>query len=41
MTDVRISQLPCMKTTVDSLTKAGVEFEVYDNIGTEPTEERC
>ncbi|XP_026463976.1 probable hydroxyacid-oxoacid transhydrogenase, mitochondrial [Ctenocephalides felis] len=38
MTDVHIGKLPCMQTAVDSLTRAGISFEVYDNIGSEPTE---
>lgn len=40
MTDVHIGKLPCMQTAVDSLTRAGISFEVYDNIGSEPTEKR-
>lgn len=40
MTDPYLAKLAPVKTTVDSLTKNGVKFEVYENVRVEPTEER-
>jgi hydroxyacid-oxoacid transhydrogenase len=40
MTDVNIAKLPPLKTSLDSLTREGVKFEVYDKIRVEPTEAR-
>ncbi|GLH05692.1 Probable hydroxyacid-oxoacid transhydrogenase, mitochondrial [Gryllus bimaculatus] len=39
MTDPYIAKLSPLKVTVDSLTKNGVNFEVYDKVRVEPTEE--
>lgn len=39
MTDPYIGKLSPLKVTVDSLTKNGVKFEVYDKVRVEPTEE--
>lgn len=39
-TDKTVAGLPAMKQAVDSLTKAGVNFEVYDDVRVEPTNER-
>lgn len=39
-TDKNLAQLPPMKATVDALTKAGVNFTVYDDVRVEPTDER-
>lgn len=39
MTDPYLAKLAPVKTTVDSLTKNGVKFEVYENVRVEPTEE--
>lgn len=38
MTDPYISKLPPLKTTLDSLVKNNVQFEVYDKVRVEPTE---
>jgi Alcohol dehydrogenase, class IV len=40
MTDPNIAKLPPLKTVVDSLTREGVKFEVYDEVRVEPTEAR-
>jgi hydroxyacid-oxoacid transhydrogenase len=40
MTDPNIAKLPPLKTTLDSLTKEGVKYEVYDKVRVEPTEAR-
>jgi len=37
-TDKNVAQLPAMKVAIDSLTKAGVKFEVYDDVRVEPTD---
>ncbi len=39
-TDKNLINLPPMKATLDSLTKAKVNFEVYDDVRVEPTDER-
>lgn len=39
MTDPFISKLSPLKVTVDSLTKNGVNFEIFDKVRVEPTEE--
>ncbi|KAJ8923772.1 hypothetical protein NQ315_010354, partial [Exocentrus adspersus] len=39
MTDPYLLNLPPVKTTIDSLTKNGVVFQVYDRVRVEPTEE--
>jgi hydroxyacid-oxoacid transhydrogenase len=40
MTDTNIAKLPPLKTALDSLTREGVKFEVYDKVRVEPTEAR-
>ena len=40
MTDSKIVQLPAFTTALDSLTKAGVDYEVYDKTRVEPTDPR-
>lgn len=40
MTDPYLTKLTPVKTTIDSLTKHGVKFDVFDNVQVEPTEER-
>ncbi len=40
ITDVNIVKLPAFKVALDSLTKAGVQFEVYDQTRVEPTDAR-
>ena len=40
MTDPKIAKLPPLQATVDSLTKAGVRFEVFDKVRVEPTDGR-
>lgn len=40
ITDPNIAVLPPVKTVMDSLTKNGLKFEVYDKTRVEPTEER-
>lgn len=37
-TDKNLMNLPPMKTTLDSLTKAGINFKVYDDVRVEPTD---
>ncbi|RZC42836.1 hydroxyacid-oxoacid transhydrogenase, mitochondrial, partial [Asbolus verrucosus] len=39
MTDLNLVQLPPVQATVDSLTKNGVQFEVFDQVRIEPTDE--
>ena len=38
-TDKNLASLPVMKTTLDSLTKANVNYVVYDDVRVEPTDE--
>ena len=40
MTDPVLSNLPPVKTTLDSLSKHGVAFELYDRVRVEPTDYR-
>lgn len=40
MTDPNIAKLPPLKATVEALTKAGVNFEVFDKVRVEPTDGR-
>lgn len=39
MTDPNLRQLPPFKVTLDSLTKNGVAFQIYEQVRVEPTEE--
>jgi len=39
MTDSNLINLPAVKVTLDSLTKNGVKFDVFDKVRVEPTEE--
>nr|CAH7743372.1 unnamed protein product [Callosobruchus chinensis] len=39
VTDPHIAKLPPLKSTIDSLTKSGVKFDVYEKSRVEPTEE--
>jgi len=39
-TDKNLINLPAMKTTLESLTKAGVNYSVFDNVRIEPTDSR-
>nr|XP_031548045.1 hydroxyacid-oxoacid transhydrogenase, mitochondrial isoform X3 [Vicugna pacos] len=38
MTDKNLSQLPPVKTVMDSLVKNGINFKVYDSVRVEPTD---
>ena len=40
MTDKNLSKLPVMTTVVDALTKARVNFQVFDDVRIEPTDDR-
>lgn len=40
VTDPNVAALPPLKTVMDSLTKHGVKFEVFDKTRVEPTDER-
>lgn len=40
MTDSNLVKLSPVKTTIDSLTKHNVKFDVYDKVRVEPTDER-
>ena len=37
-TDKNVAQLPSVQVALDSLTKAGVNFKVYDDVRVEPTD---
>lgn len=39
MTDSNLVNLPPVKTAMDSLAKYGIEFEIYDRVRVEPTEQ--
>ncbi|KAL8182061.1 UNVERIFIED_CONTAM: Hydroxyacid-oxoacid transhydrogenase, mitochondrial [Gekko kuhli] len=39
MTDKTLCQLPPMKAVLDSLTKNGITFKLYDNVRVEPTDQ--
>lgn len=39
MTDPNLVNLQPVKSAIDSLTKQGIDFEVYDKVRVEPTEE--
>lgn len=39
MTDPNLINLAPVKTAIDSLTKHGVDFEIYDKVRVEPTEQ--
>lgn len=38
VTDAKMATLPPMKTVLDSLTKAGIQFEVFTDVKVEPTD---
>lgn len=40
MTDPNVVKLSPVKTTLDSLTKNGVNYKVYDKVRVEPTDTR-
>lgn len=40
MTDKNLSHLPPVKAVVESLSRNGVKFKVYDNVRVEPTDSR-
>lgn len=40
MTDSNLVNLPAVKVTLDSLSKNGIDFDVFDKVRVEPTEER-
>lgn len=40
MTDPDLAKLQPVKTTLDSLTKHGIQFELYDQVRVEPTDDR-
>lgn len=40
MTDPNVVKLPPLKTTLDSLTKNGVNYKVFDKVRVEPTDTR-
>lgn len=40
MTDPYLSSLKPVKTTLDSLMKNGIAFELYDKVHVEPTDKR-
>ena len=40
MTDANLMKLPVMKAVSESLTKARINFEVFDNVRIEPTDSR-
>ena len=41
VTDSNIVKLPAFSTALDSLTKSGVSFDVFDKTRVEPTNTRC
>jgi alcohol dehydrogenase class IV len=40
MTDKNLSQLPPVQIVMDSLSKNGISFQVYDDVRVEPTDGR-
>lgn len=40
MTDKNLAKLPAFQSTLESLHKSKVSFEVYDRVRVEPTDER-
>lgn len=40
MTDSQLAYLPSVKTTIDSLAKCNVKFDLYDRVRVEPTDAR-
>lgn len=40
MTDPHLAKLPPVKATLDSLSKHGVKFELFDKVRVEPTGDR-
>lgn len=40
MTDKNLSNLPSVKAAFDSLSKNGVQFEIFNNVRVEPTDLR-
>lgn len=41
VTDKTVGQLPSMRMVLDSLTKNGINFSVFDDVRVEPTDQRC
>lgn len=39
MTDSNLASLAPVKTAIDSLSKYGIQFEIYDKVRVEPTEQ--
>lgn len=40
MTDKTLSQLPPVAAVLDSLTKHGVKYKIYEDVRVEPTDKR-
>ena len=40
MTDKKLSQMDPVKVTLESLDRAGIPFQLYDNCRVEPSEDR-
>ena len=40
MTDKNLVNLPPVKASLDALTKAGVPYQLFDNVRVEPTDAR-
>lgn len=40
MTDPNVANLSPMKAVLDSMTKTGINYKVYDKVAVEPTDKR-
>lgn len=40
VTDKTVGQLPSMRMVLDSLTKNGINFSIFDDVRVEPTDQR-